>query len=68
MKIVLCDNGDERCLLKNIFSNKKIWLTKSLYIFDKNNKDCKWKREEKTHINPSRGEVFYVTCNIKNML
>lgn len=66
-EIVLCENEEnkEECSLDNIFSNKKIWVAKSLFIFDKDTKDCKWKREENTPINPSHGEVFYVTCKGK---
>lgn len=65
-EFVFCEDNKEKCSLENIFSNKPIWVAKSLFIYDKETKDCKWKRDEKEmEIAPQAGEVFYVKCKDK---
>lgn len=65
-EFVFCEDNKEKCSLENIFSNKPIWIAKSLFIYDKETKDCKWEREEmELEIAPQEGEVFYVKCKGK---
>jgi len=60
-----CEDNKEKCSLENIFSNKPIWIAKSLFIYDQETKDCKWEREKDTEIRPAQGEVFYIKCKDK---
>ena len=65
-EFIFCEDNKEKCSLENIFSNKPIFVSKSLFIYDKETKDCKWEREEKEmEIAPAEGEVFYVKCRDK---